>query len=90
MVADAEQEGLSGVRALPELRGWAWRAWFNGIGEGQLSTLLGVRDKLRRGKKLEKWEQEYYRANKARVELKRRYSAEELSEQERLKKILGE
>ena len=43
---------------------------------------------LRRGKKLEKWEQEYYRKNKARVDLKTRYSAEELAEQERLKKLL--
>ena len=47
-------------------------------------------DKLRRGKKLEKWEQEYYRKNKDRVDLRKRYSAEELAEQERLKKLLGE
>ena len=46
--------------------------------------------KLRRGKKLEKWEQEYYRKNKERVDLKKRYSAEELAEQERLKKLLGD
>jgi hypothetical protein len=45
---------------------------------------------MRRGKKLEKWEQEFYRKNKDRVDLKQRYSAEELAEQERLKKLLGE
>ena len=44
---------------------------------------------MRRGKKLEKWEQEFYRKNKDRVDLKQRYSAEELAEQERLKKLLG-
>ena len=90
IVADVNKVAGCEIRALPYLHWWTFIAWFNGIGEGQLSTLLGVRDKLRRGKKLEKWEQEYYRANKPRVELKRRYSAEELAEQERLKKILGE
>lgn len=54
-----------------------------------MSTLVSIRDKLRRGKKLEKWEQEYYRKNKDRVDLKKRYSAEELAEQERLNKLLG-
>ena len=57
---------------------------------GQLSALVSIRDKLVRGKKLEKWEQEYYRKNKDKVDLKKRYSAEELAEQERLKKLLGE
>lgn len=64
-------------------------AYFNAIGEGQLSTLVSLRDKLSRGKKLEKWEQEYYRKNKSRVDLKKRYSAEDLAEQERLKKLLN-
>jgi hypothetical protein len=52
--------------------------------------MVSLRDKLRRGKKLEKWEREYSQKNKSRVDLKKRYSAEELAEQERLKKLLGE
>lgn len=56
----------------------------------QLSTLVSIRDKLRRGKKLEKWEQEFYRENKDRVDLKTKYTPDELAEQERLKKLLGE
>lgn len=78
------------VRVVAFLHWWTFMAYFNAIGEGQLSTLVSIRDKLRRGKKLEKWEQEYYRKNKERVDLKKRYSAEELAEQERLKKLLGE
>ena len=39
---------------------------------------------------MHRWEQEFYRKNKDRVDLKQRYSAEELAEQERLKKLLGE
>ena len=72
------------------LHWWTFMAYFHAIGEGQLSTLVSIRDKLRRGKKLEKWEQEYYRKNKDKVDLKKHYSAEELAEQERLKKLLGE
>lgn len=63
-------------------------AWFHAIGEGQLSTIVSIRDKLRHGKKLEKWEQELYRENKASVDIQKRYSAEEMEEQERLKKLL--
>lgn len=65
-------------------------AYFHAIGEGQLSTIVSIREKLRTGKKLEKWEQEYYRKNKHQVDLKKRYTAEELAEQARLKKLLGE
>ena len=51
--------------------------------------LVTIRDKLRRGKKLEKHEQEYYRQNRSRVDLKRRYSAEEEAEFDYLKQLLG-
>ena len=78
------------VRALPFLHWWSFLTWFSGIGEGTLATVVSIRDKLRRGKKLEKWENEFYRQNKERVELKTRFSKEELEEQERLQKLLGE
>lgn len=90
IVADVNKVAGTEVRALPFLHWWTFMAYFNAIGEGQLSTLVSIRDKIRRGRKLEKWEQEYYRKNKGRVELKKRYSAEELAEQERLKQLLGD
>lgn len=90
IVADINKTAGCEVRALPFLHWWTFVAYFNAIGEGQLSTLVSIRDKLRRGQKLEKWEQTYYRKNKAQVDLKPRYSAQELAEQERLRKILGE
>lgn len=90
IVADVNKVAGAEIRSLPFLHWWTFMAYFNAIGEGQLSTLVSLRDKLSRGKKLEKWEQEYYRKNKVRVDLKKRYSAEELAEQERLKKLLGE
>ncbi len=90
IVADVNRVAGMEVRALEHLHWWTFLSFFNAIGEGQLSTLVSIRDKLRRGKKLEKWEQDYYRENKHRVELKKKYSAEDLAEQERLKKLLGE
>lgn len=89
IVADVNKVAGSEIRALPFLHWWTFLAYFHAIGEGQLSTVVSIRDKLRRGKKLEKWEKEYYQNNKDQVDLKKRYSAEELAEQERLKKLLG-
>lgn len=90
IVADVNKVAGSEIRAVPFLHWWTFVSYFNAIGEGQLSTLVSIRDKLRRGKPLEKWEKEYYRKNKEIVDLKTRYSADELAEQERLKKLLGE
>lgn len=89
IVADVNKVAGTEIRAVEFLHWWTFMAYFHAIGEGQLSILVAIRDKLRRGKKLEKWEQEYYRKNREKVDLKKHYSAEELAEQERLKKLLG-
>lgn len=90
IVADVNKVAGKEIRSLPYLHWWTFLSYFQAIGEGQLSTVISIRDKLRRGKKLENWEREFYRENKSRVDLKKRYSAEELAEQERIKKLLGE
>ena len=88
--ADVNKVAGREIRGAEFLHWWTFLSWFHAIGEGQLSTLVSIRDKLRRGKKLEKWEQDYYRGHKDQVDLKKHYSAQELQEQERLKKLLGE
>lgn len=65
------------VRALPFLHWWTFLGYFGAIGEGQLSTIVAIREKLRKGKKLESWEREYYQRNRSRIDFKRRYTAEE-------------
>ena len=90
IVADVNKVAGTEIRSVPYLHWWTFLGYFRAIGEGQLCTLVTIRDKLRRGKKLEKWEQEYYRTNKKRVDMPKKYSAEDLAEQERLKKLLGE
>lgn len=90
IVADVNKVGGQEIRALPYLHWWTFMSWFHGIGEGNLSTLVSIRDKLHRGKKLEPFEQEYYRRNRSRVTLPKKYSASELAEQERLKALLDQ
>ena len=50
------------MRALPYLHWWSFLSAFDAIGDGTFATVVGLRDKLRRGKKLEPWELEFYRA----------------------------
>lgn len=90
IIADVNKVAGKEVRALPYLHWWTFLSYFQAIGEGQLSTIVSIRSKLRRGKKLESWEKEYYKENKSRVDLKTKYSAEDIAEQERLKKLLDE
>ncbi len=88
IVADINAAAGQEIRACAFLHWWTFLSWFHAIGDGQLATVVRIRDKLRRGKQLEQWEREYYRTNKSRVDIKRRYSPEELAQQERLKALL--
>ena len=89
IIAGVNKAAGQEIRSLPFVHWWTFLSWFHAIGEGQLSTLVTIRDKLARGKRLEGWEKEFYRENKSRVDLKPRYSQEDLAEQERLKQLLN-
>ena len=89
IVTDVNKVAGQEIRSLPYLHWWTFMGWFRSIGEGNLSTLLTVREKIRRGKKLEPHEKEYYLRNKNKVNSYKKYSASELAEQERLQKLLG-
>ena len=51
------------VRALPYLHWWTFMGYYSAIGESPLSTIIGIRDKIAKGKKLEKYEKEYRKNN---------------------------
>lgn len=89
IVSDVNKTAGQEIRALPFVHWWTFLSWFHAIGEGQVSTLVSVRDKLRRGKKLEGWEKDFYRQNRKKVDLKRAYTPEEEQERARLQKLLG-
>lgn len=55
-----------------------------------LATVVGIRHKLAKGQKLEKWEQQFYRENKEIVDLRPQLTKEEEAEKQRLLALLGE
>ena len=89
IAADINKAAGCEVRALPYLHWWTFMAWFNSIGDGQLATMLRVRSKLRHGQKLQPWEQDYYRKNKAMVDLRPRLNPAEIAERQRLQRLLA-
>ena len=43
------------------------------IGDCTLNTFMGIRDKLNKGKKLEKYEERIYKENRDKIILKKKY-----------------
>lgn len=74
------------TRSVKFLHWWTFLGYFNEIGEGLFSQVLHIRNKKSRGKKLEKWENEFIRNNRNLVEIKTKYTKQE---QENQKKILA-
>lgn len=70
IVADINKSAGTEVRALPYLHWWTFLSYFFAIGEGRLSAVVSIREKLRTGKKLEDWERKYYRENPSVVRLR--------------------
>lgn len=71
------------IRSIKYLHWWTFLGAYMEIGECLFSQILNIRLKKAKGKKLDKWEQEYYRENKDLIDLKERYTKEEKAEQER-------
>ena len=76
------------IRALSYLHWWTFFGYFMEIGESQLSSVVNIRQKKARGKKLEKWERDFYRENKELVDLKPHESEEIREEKQNILKWL--
>lgn len=76
------------TRAVDYMHWWTFLGYFNEIGEGLLSTVINIRSKKNKGKRLEKYEQEFYRENKALIDIKERLSETEQAEKEYYEKLL--
>ena len=77
------------VRSADYIHWWTFMGYFMEIKDSTYSTVLSLRQKKARGKKLEKYEQEYWRNNKGICELRTKETEEEKAEKERLKQLLG-
>ena len=77
------------VRTIEYLHWWTFLGFFMEIGESAFSTVLGLRQKKAKGKKLEKWEREFWSENADICKLKAKLSEEEEEEKRRLLSVLG-
>jgi len=65
------------VRSLEYLHWWTFVGYYFEIGDCTLSMIVGIRDKLRKHKKLENYEKDFYRQNRELVDFKNRRTEEE-------------
>jgi hypothetical protein len=76
------------VRSVEYLHWWTFMGYFMEIQDGVFAQVLNLRHKKAKGKKLEKWEQEFWRANKDICVLKTRLTEEEQEEKNKLEALL--
>ena len=51
------------IRSVPYVHWWTFMGYFSSIGRSLLSTVIEIREKILKGKKLEKYEREFRRDN---------------------------
>ena len=56
---------------------WTFLGAYMGIGESLFSNIIHIRQKKVKGKKLEKWEQEFYKENKLLIDFKKKVQRSE-------------
>lgn len=77
------------TRSAEYVHWWTFTGYYMEITEGVFSNILSLRMKRAKGKPLEKWEREFWSANKTVCVLKEKLSTEEQAEKERLNALLG-
>ena len=51
------------IRSEQYIHWWTFMGYYMSVGESVMSTVMSIRDKMMRGKKLEKWERQYRNEN---------------------------
>ena len=77
------------VRSAKYIHWWTFMGWCMEITDSVFSQVLSLRLKKSKGKKLEKWEREFWQTNKDLCVLEPKLTAEEQAEKERLNALLG-
>ena len=68
------------VREAKYLHWWSFLGLFNEIGDGLYSQVMNIRQKLARGRPLEKWEREFFNSHRELIVLKEKLTPEEEAE----------
>lgn len=74
IVAPVNKAAGKDVRSVPYMHWWTFLAFYAEIGECMFSQIVGIRSKIKNGKKLDKQDREFYRRNRAAVDFKNVYS----------------
>lgn len=77
------------IRDDPNIHWWTFFGWYMSIDGGLFASVLRIRNKKVRGKKLEKWEEEFYRENRHLIDLKQAETDEVRQEKENILKWLN-
>ena len=78
------------VRAKDFLHWWTFLSFYISLPPDSLyAQVISIRSKNAKKKPLEKWEKEFFKANKDIIELKKKYSAEQRAEIDKLNELLG-
>lgn len=77
------------VRSVEYLHWWTFTGFFMEIKDSVYANILSLRQKKAKGKKLEKWEREFWNTNKKICVLESKLTEEEQTEKDQLKAILG-
>lgn len=75
------------VRNVPYLHWWTFIGFYMEIGDCMFSTVVHIRDKLRKHQRLEKWEREFYDSNRELVDFRSSHLTDD--EDAFLKQLLG-
>ncbi len=70
------------TRTAEYLHWWSFLGMFNEVGEGLYSQVMNIRVKRAKGKKLQKWEREFYNEHKELINIKEKLTAEEQAEEQ--------
>lgn len=81
---------LQDIRHVDYMHWWTFLGYYMGIGEGLFSQVVNIRTKRLQGKKLEKWELEFYKKNKDIIDFKPVVSDEEKELREKEKQAVDE
>lgn len=57
------------IRGLKELHWWSFLSEYMEIGECRFSTIVSIRNKRAKHKKLEKWEEDFYKENRKDIDI---------------------
>ena len=60
------------IRAVQYMHWWTFLGAYMEIGESLFSNIIHIRQKKAKGKKLEKWEQDFYKENKSLIDFKQK------------------